>query len=174
VLAQAWFEESSGLKVGDFHLAYFSGKDNDGYSISRLREFPKVIGGVDNDSGFVAYGVYKKFISNLSMVSTAKTAELIKVMEGCYRDVNIALANELCKIAEEIGVEFYEARSYANHQFCHIHLPSIGMGGHCIPVYPWFLIKAMEKGERFENVRLLRTARELNDSMIDYWTEKKT
>jgi len=103
VLARAWLEESSGLKVGDFHLAYSPERIMTGYSISRLREFPKVIGGVDNDSGFVAYGVYKKFISNLSMVSTAKTAELIKVMEGCYRDVNIALANELFKIAEEIG-----------------------------------------------------------------------
>jgi UDP-N-acetyl-D-mannosaminuronic acid dehydrogenase len=106
------------------------------------------------------------------MVSTAKTAELIKVMEGCYRDVNIALANELFKVSEELGIEFYEARSYANHQFCQIHLPSTGVGGHCIPVYPWFLIKAMEKKERFEKVRLLRTAREQNDGMIDYWAEK--
>jgi UDP-N-acetyl-D-mannosaminuronic acid dehydrogenase len=69
-------------------------------------------------------------------------------------------------------VEFYEARSYANHQFCHIHLSSIGVGGHCIPVYPWFLIKAMEKAEKFENTRLLRTAREINDGMIDSWAEK--
>lgn len=171
-LARTWLEEASGLKVGDFHLAYSPERIMTGYSISRLREFPKVIGGVDEESGFAAYGVYKRFISNLSMVSTAKTAELIKVMEGCYRDVNIALANELFKIAEELGVEFYEARSYANHEFCHIHLPSTGVGGHCIPVYPWFLIKAMEKEERFEKVRLLRTARELNDGMIDHWTER--
>jgi UDP-N-acetyl-D-mannosaminuronic acid dehydrogenase len=172
MLARAWLEETSGLKVGDFHLAYSPERIMTGYSISRLREFPKVIGGVDEDSGIAAYSIYKKFISNLSMVSTAKTAELIKVMEGCYRDVNVALANELFKIAEELGVEFYEARSYANHQFCHIHQPSTGVGGHCIPVYPWFLIKAMEKKELFDNVRLLRTGRELNDGMIDHWTEK--
>lgn len=171
-LARAWLEETSGLKVGDFHLAYSPERIMTGCSISRLKEFPKVIGGVNEDSGLAAYSIYKKFISNLSMVSTAKTAELIKVMEGCYRDVNVALANELFKIAEELGVEFYEARSYANHQFCHIHLPSTGVGGHCIPVYPWFLIKAMEKRELFENVRLLRTGRELNDGMVDYWTEK--
>lgn len=171
-LARAWLEETSGLVVGDFHLAYSPERIMTGYSISRLREFPKVIGGVNEDSGLAAYSIYKKFISNLSMVSTAKTAELIKVMEGCYRDVNVALANELFKIAEELGVEFYEARSYANHQFCHIHLPSTGVGGHCIPVYPWFLIKSMEKKELFGNVRLLRTSRELNDSMIDHWTEK--
>lgn len=171
-LARDWLEESSGLKVGDFRLAYSPERIMTGYSISRLREFPKVIGGVDEDSGLAAYSVYNKFISNLSMVSTAKAAELIKVMEGCYRDVNVALANELFKIAEELGVEFYEARNYANHQFCHIHLPSTGVGGHCIPVYPWFLIKSMEKRELFESVRLLRTGRELNDGMIDYWTEK--
>lgn len=171
-LARSWLEETSGLVVGDFHLAYSPERIMTGYSISRLREFPKVIGGVNEDSGLAAYSIYKKFISNLSMVSTAKTAELIKVMEGCYRDVNVALANELFKIAEELGVEFYEARSYANHQFCHIHLPSTGVGGHCIPVYPWFLIKAMEKKELFGNVRLLRTGRELNDGMIDHWTEK--
>ena len=172
MLGRAWLEEASGLKVGDFRLAYSPERIMTGYSISRLREFPKVIGGVNEDSGLAAYSIYKKFISNLSMVSTAKTAELIKVMEGCYRDVNVALANELFKIAEVLGVEFYEARSYANHQFCHIHLPSTGVGGHCIPVYPWFLIKAMEKKELFENVRLLRTGRELNDGMIYYWTEK--
>ena len=64
VLAWGWLEESSG-KVGDFHLAVLPERIMTAYSISRLREFPKVIGGVDNDSGFVAYGVYKKFISNL-------------------------------------------------------------------------------------------------------------
>jgi UDP-N-acetyl-D-mannosaminuronic acid dehydrogenase len=171
-LASAWLEEASGLKVGDFYLAYSPERIMTGYSISRLREFPKVIGGANNESGLVAYGIYKKFIANLSMVSTARTAELIKVMEGCYRDVNIALANELFNISGELGVEFHEARSYANHQFCHIHLPSTGVGGHCIPVYPWFLIKAMEKEEKFQHVRLLRSAREINDGMIEQWAEK--
>jgi UDP-N-acetyl-D-mannosaminuronic acid dehydrogenase len=171
-LAKSWLKEASGLDLGDFHLAYSPERIMTGCSISRLREFPKVIGGVDEESGMEAFSVYKKFISNLSLVSSARTAELIKVMEGCYRDVNIALANELYEIAQELGVEFYEARSYANHQFCHIHLPSTGVGGHCIPVYPWFLIRTMEKVEKFENVRLLRTARELNDGMIDRWAEK--
>jgi UDP-N-acetyl-D-mannosaminuronic acid dehydrogenase len=171
-LARVCLEEASSLKAGDFYLAYSPERIMTGYSISRLREFPKVIGGVDEESGLAAYGVYKKFIANLSLVSTAKTAELIKVMEGCYRDVNIALANELFNIAGELGIEFYEARSYANHQFCHIHLPSTGVGGHCIPVYPWFLIKAMEKEEKFENIRLLRTGREINDGMIERWAEK--
>ncbi|NPV62378.1 MAG: nucleotide sugar dehydrogenase [Methanotrichaceae archaeon] len=171
-LVQSWLAESSGLDSSDFHLAYSPERIMTGYSISRLREFPKVIGGRDEESGFLAHQVYSSFISNLHLVSSTRVAELIKVMEGCYRDVNIALANELFKIAQDLDVNFLEARQNANHQYCHIHLPSTGVGGHCIPVYPWFLIKEMEKREGFDNCRLLRTARELNDDMARYWAEK--
>ena len=167
-----WLCESSGLKQEDFFLAYSPERIMTGYSISRLREFPKVIGGTNEESGFRAYQVYKKFISNLHLVSSAKVAEMIKVMEGCYRDVNIALANELFKISEDLEIDFFEARENANHQYCHIHLPSTGVGGHCIPVYPWFLIKEMEKNEAFGCCRMLRTSREVNDEMILYWAER--
>ena len=171
-LVREWLEEESELKLGEFYLAYSPERIMTGYSISRLREFPKVIGGVDEESGERAYELYKKFVPNLHLVSNARTAEFIKIIEGCYRDVNIALANELFKIAEEIGVDFYEAREKANHEYCHIHLPSTGVGGHCIPVYPWFLIREMEKKEKFSHARLLRVSRELNDEMINYWAEK--
>jgi UDP-N-acetyl-D-mannosaminuronate dehydrogenase len=99
-------------------------------------------------------------------------AEFIKLMEGCYRDVNIALANELFKISGELGINFYEAREYANHEYCHLHMPSTGVGGHCIPVYPWFLIKCMEEREKFSYSELLRTSRTINDEMIEYWAGK--
>jgi UDP-N-acetyl-D-mannosaminuronic acid dehydrogenase len=164
--------ESSGLLQNDFFLAYSPERIMTGVSLSRLRDFPKVIGGRDEESGIIAYQVYKKFICNLHLVSSAKVAEMIKVMEGCYRDVNIALANELFKICQDLGVDFFEARDNANHQFCHIHLPSTGVGGHCIPVYPWFLIKEMEKREHFSNCRLLCVSREVNDEMIRYWAER--
>ena len=170
--AASWLCQSSGLSESDFFLAYSPERIMTGYSLSRLREFPKVIGGRDEESGIVAYQVYKKFISNLHLVSSAKVAEMIKVMEGCYRDVNIALANELFKICQDLGIDFFEAREKANHQFCHIHLPSTGVGGHCIPVYPWFLVKDMEKREHFNNCRLLRASREVNDAMIRYWAER--
>ena len=146
-MAESLLTQSSGLSKSDFFLAYSPERIMTGYSISRLRDFPKVIGGRDEESGIVAYQAYKKFINNLHLVSSARVAEMIKVMEGCYRDVNIALANELFKICQDLGVDFMEARDKANHQFCHIHLPSTGVGGHCIPVYPWFLIKEMEKRE---------------------------
>lgn len=164
--------ESSGLMPSDFFLAYSPERIMTGYSLSRLREFPKVVGGRDAESGIIAYQVYKKFINNLHLVSSAKVAEMIKVMEGCYRDVNIALANELFKICQDMGIDFFEAREKANHQFCHIHLPSTGVGGHCIPVYPWFLIKEMEKREHFSNCRLLSVSREVNDEMILFWAER--
>ncbi len=172
IIVKKWLEEESKLKFGEFYLAYSPERIMTGYSISRLREFPKVIGGVDRKSGEVAFKIYKKFIPNLHLVSSARLAEFIKIMEGCYRDVNIALANELFKIAEELGVDFYEARKYANHKYCHIHMPSTGVGGHCIPLYPWFLIKEMEKRRKFEYARLLRTAREVNDDMIEYWAKR--
>ena len=171
-LAKKWLEEESGLKLGEFYLAYSPERIMTGYSLSRLREFPKVIGGVDEESGRKAYELYKKFVPNLHLVSNARTAEFIKVIEGCYRDVNVALANELYKIAEELGIDFYEARRFANHEYCHIHLPSTGVGGHCIPVYPWFLIKEMERREKFSNAKLLKVAREVNDEMVGYWAEK--
>lgn len=164
--------QSSGLEASDFFLAYSPERIMTGYSISRLKEFPKVIGGVDEESGIAAYQVYRKFINNLHLVSSARVAEMIKVMEGCYRDVNIALANELFKICADMDIDFFEAREKANHQFCSIHMPSTGVGGHCIPVYPWFLIKEMEKREHFSNCSLLRTSREVNDEMIEYWSEK--
>ena len=164
--------QASGLLPGDFYLAYSPERIMTGCSISRLREFPKVIGGRDEESGMLAYQVYRRFIKNLHLVSSARVAEMIKVMEGCYRDVNIALANELFKICQDLDVDFLEARDKANHQFCHIHLPSTGVGGHCIPVYPWFLIKEMEKREHFSYCRMLRSGRETNDDMIEYWAER--
>jgi len=172
IMARKWLEEESGLTLGEFYLAYSPERIMTGYSISRLREFPKVVGGVDKESGMKAFEIYKNFVPNLHLVSSARVAEFIKLMEGCYRDVNIALANELFKIANESGIDFYEARKYANHEYCHIHLPSTGVGGHCIPVYPWFLIKGMEKREKFSYAKLLRTAREVNDEMVEYWAEK--
>ena len=171
-MAEKLLSQSSGLLPGDYYLAYSPERIMTGYSISRLKEFPKVIGGRDEESGMVAYQVYSRFINNLHLVSSARVAEMIKVMEGCYRDVNIALANELFKICQDMEVDFFEARDKANHQFCHIHLPSTGVGGHCIPVYPWFLIKEMEKREHFSHCRLLRAGREINDEMIDYWAER--
>lgn len=157
-------EKGSGLKAGlDFYLAYSPERIMTGYSISRYKEFPKVIGGINTESTDKAFEVYKKF-ANPVKVSNARTAELVKVAEGIYRDVNIALANELFKAAEKYDIDFWEMRKAANHQFCNIHEPG-NVGGHCIPVYPWFIIHEME-------APLIKKAREVNDGMIDYYYKK--
>ena len=171
-VVRKWLEEGSKLKLGEFYLANSPERIMTGFSISRLREFPKVIGGVDEESGWKAYDVYKLFIPNLYLVSSAKVAEFIKIIEGCYRDSNIALANELFKISNELGINFFEARELANHRYCNIHVPSTGTGGHCIPLYPWFLIKEMEKRDKNPNAKLLRISREINDEMIEFWAKK--
>jgi UDP-N-acetyl-D-mannosaminuronic acid dehydrogenase len=167
-----WLEEESRLHVGEFYLAYSPERIMTGVSISRLKEFPKIIGGVDQRSGKIALNTYKQFIGNLSLVSTARIAEFVKVIEGCYRFTNIALANELFKIAEELHVDFFEARKYANHQYCDIHLPSTGVGGHCIPVYPWFLIKDMEKRNKQDLTQILLASYCVNDGMVDFWVQR--
>lgn len=172
ILAKKWLEEESGLKFGEFHLAHSPERIMTGCSVSRLREFPKIVGGVNEESGRKALEIYKNFIPNIRLVSSARVAEFIKVIEGCYRDANIALANELFKIAQDLELDYYEAREFANHEYCHLHLPSTGVGGHCIPIYPWFLIKEMEKKGRFNQARLLRASREINDEMAFYWMEK--
>jgi len=172
-LVKKWLEEESGLKLnnGDFYLANSPERITTGVAVSRYRDFPKVIGGVNKKSGEIALKLYKKFVNKIQLVSNARTAEFIKIIEGVYRDVNIALANELFKVANELSVDYYEAREFANHKYCHLHLPGTGVGGHCIPVYPWFLIKEMESREKFNYSRLIRMSRELNDEMINYWFE---
>ncbi len=171
-MVRRWLEEESGLLLGDFYLAHSPERIMTGYSISRLKNFPKIVGGVDEESGRRAFDLYRKFIPNLQRVSNSRVAEFVKIIEGSYRDVNIALANEIFKIAEELDIDFGEARDYANHDYCHIHLPSTGVGGHCIPVYPWFLINEMEKREKVSFAELQRTSRKINDEMVGHWTEK--
>lgn len=159
-------EKESGLKAGEeFYLAYSPERIMTGYSISRYKEFPKIVGGINDISTEKAFELYSKFCSKVEKVSNSRTAELIKVAEGVYRDVNIAIANELYKISDEIGVNFWEMREKANHQFCNIHEAGLGVGGHCIPVYPWFLINDYD-------APLSKTARFVNDTMINFFVEK--
>jgi UDP-N-acetyl-D-mannosaminuronic acid dehydrogenase len=150
--------DKSGKK---YHLAYSPERIMTGYSVSRYREFPKVVGGIDEESGEKALELYSKFCGKVSLVKDMKTAEMVKVCEGVYRDVNISLANELFKVCDKMGVDYYEVREAAKHSYCDLHLPG-NVGGHCIPVYPWFLINDYD-------VPLIKTARLGNDDMIKYY-----
>lgn len=172
-LVRSWLEEESGLKVGDFYLAYSPERIITGRSIEVLETYPKVVGGVDVDSGEYAYRVYKLFLNDVHLVSSSRVAEATKLMEGIYRDVNIALANVFYMMCEELGIDFYEARMHANHhKHTHVLLPSTGVGGHCIPVYPWFLIKEFLSRGRGDLVELLMLSRRINDGMVEYWCNR--
>ena len=99
------------------------------------------------------------------------TAETEKLLEGVYRDVNIALANEMAKFCEKVGVNFWEAREARNSQpFCHIHKPGAGVGGACIPVYPQFILHTA--GLAKVECNITRLGRNVNDSMPAYCVEQ--
>jgi UDP-N-acetyl-D-mannosaminuronic acid dehydrogenase len=162
--------EESGLEAGEFGLAFCPERTSSGRALEDIRgAYPKVVGGVDAESRRVAELVYGEINDEgVLPVSDATTAEAVKVFEGLYRDVNIALANELGRFADEMDVDVREAIETANTQpFCDIHDPGPGVGGHCIPFYPYFVIEPFET-----RAPLLRTAREVNDSMPEFTVRK--
>ncbi|RQG91243.1 nucleotide sugar dehydrogenase [Natrarchaeobius halalkaliphilus] len=153
----------SGLESDAFGLAFCPERTSSGTALRDVRgQYPKVVGGVDAESGRAAAIVYDELSSNdVHLVSDATTAEAVKVFEGIYRDVNIALANELGRLADELEISVREAIETANDlPMCQIHDPGPGVGGHCIPYYPHFLLSRMT-----EPMELTRTARTVNDGM---------
>lgn len=159
-------EATSGLVAGkDFALAHSPERLMVGRVVRNLYKFPKVVGGIDAASTEAAAGVYGVF-GEVVQTSSLLAAELVKVAEGTFRDLNIGYANFLAMLCEALGVDVWEVITAANEgtrEHCMIHRPSAGVGGHCIPVYPWFLInKAKETGV---NPALLQQARYINDSM---------
>lgn len=163
-------ESGSDLSQGDFGLAFCPERTSSGRALEDIRgAYPKVVGGVDEESTSAASIVYEELNSEgVLRVSDATTAESVKVFEGLYRDVNIALANELGQFADELGIDVREAIEIANTQpFCDIHDPGPGVGGHCIPYYPYFMIKPFDTPSP-----LLSTAREVNDSMPSFTVSK--
>ena len=159
-------EEASGLMASkDFGLAHSPERLMVGRVLRNLYKFPKVVGGIDEASTEAAAGVYGVF-GDVIQTSSLLAAELVKVAEGTFRDINIGYANFLAKLCEPLGVDAWEIIAAANEdtrEHCMIHRPSAGVGGHCIPVYPWFLInKAKQLGV---DPTLLRQARYINDSM---------
>lgn len=163
-------EDESGLEIGSFGLAFCPERTSSGRALTDIKgAYPKIVGGIDDESTRAAAVVYDEVTDNeVHVVSDATTAECVKVFEGVYRDVNIALANELAKLADELQTDVIEAIRAANTQpYCDIHTPGPGVGGHCIPYYPYFLIEPFETG-----TPLLETARRVNDSMPSFTVQK--
>ncbi|HEY3375063.1 MAG TPA: UDP-N-acetyl-D-mannosamine dehydrogenase [Candidatus Aquicultor sp.] len=131
-----------------------------GQILKELVNNDRIIGGVDPISAEEAQGFYETFVSGQIFVTAAKTAELTKLTENSFRDVNIAFANELSIICHDLGVSVWEVIELANkHPRVNILQPGPGVGGHCIAVDPWFIVDSAP-----EKARLIRTARDVNDS----------
>ena len=153
--------ERSGLKAGeDFYLVYSPERVLPGQILRELIENARVIGGIDPESSRAGRDLYATFVRGEIVCTTATTAEMVKLMENTYRDVNIAIAIEFSRLAEGFGVDVWEAIQLANrHPRVEILRPGPGVGGHCISVDPWFLVEAAP-----EDTPLISTARHLNDS----------
>ncbi len=155
---------ASGISQGDFLLAYSPERVYSGRILQDLKTYPKLVGGVNEESAQAAARFYRQVLdAEIRVLPDCETAELAKLFESIYRDVNIALANELARAAESLGLDYEVAARAANSQpFSHLHSPGLGVGGHCIPVYPYFLL------ERTPEQRLVALGREVNDSMAEH------
>jgi UDP-N-acetyl-D-mannosaminuronic acid dehydrogenase len=152
--------ERSGLRAGaDFYLAYSPERVLPGQILRELIENARVIGGINRASAEAGRDLYAIFVRGEILLTDATTAEMVKLMENTYRDVNIAVANEFARLAERFGVDVWEAIALANrHPRVDILRPGPGVGGHCISVDPWFLVEAAPA-----ETALIRQARDVND-----------
>jgi nucleotide sugar dehydrogenase len=160
--------DRSGLHAGnDYALAFSPERVYAGRIFADLRNYRKVVGGVDEVSTARAAAFYRAMLgASVLEMPNAETAEFVKLAETTYRNVNIALANEFACFAELHGIDAAVAFAAANTQpFSHIHAPGLGVGGHCIPVYPYFLANA------WSGMQLVPIARRINDGMAAHGVE---
>jgi len=157
--------EKSGLKAGtDFLLAYSPERVLPGQILQELIENGRVVGGINQASARAARDLYAIFVKGEIIETDATTAEMVKLMENTYRDVNIAIANEFSRLADRFGVDVWEAISLANrHPRVNILRPGPGVGGHCISVDPWFFVEAAP-----DLVNVIRAARQVNDAQPEF------
>lgn len=153
--------EKSGLKAGKgFHLAYSPERVLPGRILQELIENARVIGGITPASAQGGKDLYSVFVKGEIVVTDATTAEMVKLMENTYRDINIAIANEFSRLADRFGVDVWEAIKIASlHPRVKILNPGPGVGGHCISVDPWFLVESAP-----EITPLIFNARKVNDA----------
>jgi len=161
--------EKSGLKIGnELYLDYCPERVIPGNILKEIVENDRIIGGITQESAELAKEVYQSFVKGKIYLTNATTAEMIKLTENSFRDVNIAFANELSKICDQLNLNVWEVIKLANkHPRVNILKPGPGVGGHCIAVDPFFIIEKAP-GE----TKLIKTARSVNNSMPDYIVKK--
>ncbi|HEY8140648.1 MAG TPA: nucleotide sugar dehydrogenase [Nitrososphaera sp.] len=167
-------EKESGLRAEqDFFMIYNPERIYEGRAIQDIEHgYPAIVAGAGPkslDIGAKLYSIVSR--KGVIKMQSLAAAETEKLLEGVYRDVNIALANEMAKFCEAVGIDFWEARLAANSQpFCHIHKPGAGVGGACIPIYPQFVLHAADVKKIECNIT--RLGRSVNDSMPAYCVDQ--
>ncbi|MCM3691770.1 nucleotide sugar dehydrogenase [Neobacillus niacini] len=161
--------EKTNLEIGrELFVAHSPERVIPGKVFEELINNDRIIGGINEKSSELAVELYRTFVVGNIHITDAKTAELVKVIENTYRDVNIAFANELARICDNLNINVWEAIKLANyHPRVNIHSPGPGVGGHCIAVDPWFLVELQP-----ETAKIIGVARNINDSMPHYTTNK--
>lgn len=150
--------------AADISIAYCPERVLPGRILVELIDNDRCIGGITPRCARKALSFYRQFVRGACITTSARAAEMVKLVENSFRDVNIAFANELSVIADKAGIDVWEVIRLANrHPRVNILQPGPGVGGHCIAVDPWFIVHADP-----ENARIIRTAREVNDGKTDY------
>jgi UDP-N-acetyl-D-mannosaminuronic acid dehydrogenase len=153
---------------GDVRVAYCPERVLPGRILVELVENDRSLGGISSACARAAAEFYTRFVRGACVETTARAAEMTKLVENSFRDVNIAFANELSMVCESLGIDVWEVIELANrHKRVNILQPGPGVGGHCIAVDPWFIVAGDP-----ENSRLIRTAREVNLHKTDYVTKQ--
>ena len=152
------------LQKSEINIAYCPERVMPGNILYELQENDRVIGGISKSSSFLAKSFYSKFCSGELIVTDCKTAEMVKLSENSFRDVNIAYANELSMLCDSLDVDVNELISIANrHPRVNILNPGCGVGGHCIAIDPWFL------ASEDENItEIIQSARKVNNAKEDW------
>ena len=169
-----WEIGDSGKEAAHFHLAFSYERVMPGKLLEYITDFPRVVGGVDEESTRRAVALYRNIVKAELTPTDVLTAEMAKVVENAYRDVNIAFANEVALACERMGVNVFEVRQLINARpDRQMHIPGAGVGGHCLPKDSWLLKYGLQtygnweigKLGNWEGLRLIPLAREINDGM---------
>lgn len=152
----------SSLNIGEeLYIAHSPERVLPGQILMELVNNNRIVGGINKKSAELVRDLYRTFVKGEIYLTDAATAEMCKMMENTYRDVNIALANELAKLCENIGINAWEVIELCNkHPRVNIHQPGPGVGGHCLAVDPWFIVEKDPK-----TAKIVELARKTNDSM---------